>query len=132
MPVSTPQTPPKPAEANPFPEDTSTVPVMPSKGTPALPEGTYGGEGNGANSNRLGLKRDDVDPVRSPDDAAPPAEGVQELESSSSRAGLDKLLPGPDDDDQPQGKKRRLAAKEPEHQETSAEDLQVEGRAVAV
>jgi len=100
-PAQTPQTPQKPADANPFPEDTSTVPVMPSKGTPALPEGTYGGEGNGADSNRLGLKKDDVDPVRSPDDAAPAAEDTQELKSSSSRAGLDKLLPGPDDDDQP-------------------------------
>jgi tetratricopeptide (TPR) repeat protein len=121
-PVSTPQ---KPAEANPFPEDTSTVPVMPSKGTPALPDGTYGGEGEGAAINRLGLKGDDVDPVRSPDDAAPAAEGVRELESSSSRAGLDKLLPAADDDDQPQGKKRKLSVKEPEHVETSKEDLDV-------
>jgi len=126
-PASTPQTPQKPADANPFPEDTSTVPVMPSKGTAALPEGTYGGEGNGADSNRLGLKGDDVDPVRSPDDAAPAAEGVRELESSSSssRAGLDKLLPGPDDDDQPKGKKGKVAGKEPEHVETSKEDLDV-------
>jgi tetratricopeptide (TPR) repeat protein len=124
-PAQTPQTPQKPADANPFPEDTSTVPVMPSKGTPALPEGTYGGEGNGADSNRLGLKKDDVDPVRSPDDAAPAAEDTQELKSSSSRAGLDKLLPGPDDDDQPKGKKGKLGVKEPEHQETSAEDLDV-------
>ena len=124
-PASTPQVPQKPADANPFPEDTSTVPVMPSKGTPALPEGTYGEEGNGADGSRLGLNGDDVDPVRSPDDAVPPAEGVQELKSSSSRAGLDKLLPGADDDDQPQGKKRKLAVKEPEHQETSKEDLDV-------
>jgi hypothetical protein len=109
--------------ANPFPEDTSNFPVMPSKGTPALPEGTYGEE-NGA-SERLALPAADVDPVRSPDDPGPGADKIQELESSSSRAGMDKLLPGTDDDDQPQGKRRKLAVKAPEHRETSAEDIEV-------
>jgi hypothetical protein len=110
--------------ANPFPEDTSGVPVMPSKGTPALPEATYGGESE-AGSGRMAVPGDDLDPVRSPDEQAPGADTVQELESSSSRAGMDKLLPGADDDDQPQGKKRKLAVKAPEHQETSAEDIEV-------
>ena len=110
--------------ANPFPEDTTNVPVMPSKSTPALPEGTYGGE-NGA-SERLALPSSDLDPVRSPDDPAPGSDKIQELESSSSRAGMDKLLPRMDDDDQPQGKKRKLGGKDqPEHQETSAEDIEV-------
>jgi tetratricopeptide (TPR) repeat protein len=121
-----PAAPPKPKEANPFPEDTSNVPVMPSKGTPALPEGTYSGDDNLAGS-RVALPSVDLDPVRSPDDAAPDAGSAQELDSSSSRAGMDKLLPGADDDDQPQGKHRKLATKEPEHQETSKEDLEVGG-----
>jgi len=38
---------------------------------------------------------------------------------------MDKILAGVDDDNQPQGKKRKLAVKEPEHQETSAEDIEV-------
>lgn len=116
-------TPPK-QEANPFPENTSNVPVMPSKGTPALPPGTYGGEG-GADSGRMALPGDDVDPVRSPDDPVPAADTGSQQDSSSSQAGMDKVLQGVDDDNQPQGKKKKVAAKEPEHQETSSEDLQV-------
>lgn len=108
-------------ESNPFPEDTNSIPLMPSKDTPALPEGTY----NGAESGRMAPPGADLDPVRSPDDASPAAGPVQELESSSSRAGVDKLLGATDDGDQPQGKKRKSAAKEPEHQETSAEDIEV-------
>jgi tetratricopeptide (TPR) repeat protein len=111
-------------EANPFPEDTVNVPVMPSKSTPALPEGTYGG-GDGVDSGRLALPGDEMDPVRSPDDAAPVADSSPSRDSSSSSAGIDKVLSGLDDGDQPQGKKRKLAVKEPDHQETSAEDLSV-------
>ena len=120
-----PATPPKPAESNPFPEDTSTVPLMPSKGTPALPEGTYSGEENGTDNRHIALPSDDLDPVRSPDDPVPETDSAEELHSSSSRAGLDKILPEPDDDDQPQGKKRKLTVNAPEHKETSAEDIQV-------
>jgi len=116
----------KPAEANPFPEDTTNVPVMPSTGTPALPDGTYTGENNGAG--RAPLPKEDIDPVRSPDDAAAATnDAPMELTSSDSRAGLDKLLPGPDDDDQPQGKHHKLTVKPPEHVETSKEDIQVGG-----
>jgi len=115
----------KPAESNPFPEDTTNVPVMPSAGTPALPPGTYGGEDNVADSRRVAVAGDDVDPVRSPDDPAPDLDAAPSSDSSSSLSGLDKLLPGPDDDDQPQGKKRKQVVKEPEHKETSSEDIQV-------
>jgi tetratricopeptide (TPR) repeat protein len=107
--------------SNPFPEDTSTVPVMPSKTTPALPEGTY----NGAENAPAQLPGDDLDPVRSPDDPAPEAASGQPEESSSSRAGLDNLMPSPDDE-QP-GKKKKLAVKEPAHQESASEDLEVGG-----
>jgi tetratricopeptide (TPR) repeat protein len=37
---------------------------------------------------------------------------------------MDKLLPGPDDDER-QGKKRKLSVPGPEHKETSAEDVEV-------
>jgi hypothetical protein len=118
-------TPAKPADANAFPEDTTNVPVMPSTGTPALPPGTYGGEDNGAGNEHLRLPGEDVDPVRSPDDPAPSAESASSSDSSSSQTGLDKLLPGPDDDAKQQGKHRKLAVEAPEHKETSAEDIQV-------
>jgi hypothetical protein len=105
--------------ANPFPEDTSTVPVMPSKATPELPEGTF----NGAENAPLPLPGEDHDPVRSPDDPEPAATSGPETDSSSSLAGLDKLLPKPDDE-QP-SKKRKLAVKEPTHQEASSKDIEV-------
>jgi hypothetical protein len=113
----------KPAEANPFPEDTTSVPVMPSSGTPALPEGTYTGDQTRAG--HVPLPKDDLDPVRSPDDAAPANDAPTELTSSDSRAGLDRILPPPDDDDQPQGKHRKLAVQGPEHVETAKEDINV-------
>ncbi len=113
----------KPAEANPFPEDTSNVPVMPSKEAPALPEGTDGGEG--AAASHVPLPSQDLDPVRSPDDASTEPETTPASESSSSLAGMDKLIPGPDDD-QPAGKKHKAAAPPPpQHMETSAEDIEV-------
>ena len=115
-----------PHEANPFPEDTSTVPVLPSKVTPALPDGTYNAVDGGADSGRAALPGEDMDPVRSPDDPAPAAASGQEQESSSSSSlsGLDKILPKPDDD-QPEGKKRKLKVEEPVHQETAASDIDV-------
>ena len=118
-----PQQPSKPADANSFPEDTSNVPVMPSKETPALPEGTYGGEG--ADASRVPLASEDLDPVRSPDGAEPEADRAPAADSSSSQTGMDKLLSGPDDD-QPLGKKHKAAAPPvPQHVETSAEDIEV-------
>ena len=104
---------------NSFPEDTSTVPVLPSKGTPVLPEGTY----NGEDAARVALPGDDLDPVRSPDDPAPSSGSAQDQNSSSSLSGLEKLLPKPDDD-QPDGR-RKLSVKEPTHKEFAATDIDV-------
>jgi tetratricopeptide (TPR) repeat protein len=76
-------------DANPFPEDTNTVPVLPSAnstGTPA-PDWTD-------NGSRVPLPGQDGDPVKSPDDAAP---STDDSGSSSSSAGLDNLLKPPPD-----------------------------------
>lgn len=105
------------SSANPFPEDTSTVPVMPSKAAPDLPEGTY----EGADNAPLPLPGEDLDPVRSPDDPEPAASGAEE--SSSSLAGLEKLLPKPGDD-QP-SKKRKMVVKESTPREASSKDIEV-------
>ena len=94
---------------------------MPSKTTPTLPEGTY----NGAESPAIPLPGDDFDPVRSPDDPAPAAANGQPEESSSSLSGLVNLLPPPDDDQS--SKKRKLAVKEPTHQEAVSKDIEVGG-----
>ncbi len=125
QPGQQPATPAKPPETNAFPEDTTNVPVMPSSGTPALPPGTYSGDDNDvAGSPHLAPPGDDADPVRSPDDASAESDSGSSSDSSSSLTGLDKLLPNPNDT-QPQGKHRKLAAPEPEHTETSAEDIEV-------
>lgn len=109
------------SSANPFPEDTSTVPVMPSTATPALPEGSY----NGADNAPLPLPGDDLDPVHSPDDPAPETASGQPGDSSSSLAGMGNLLPGPDDDKP--DKKKKLVVKEPTHQEAASKDIEVGG-----
>ncbi|MGD0830877.1 MAG: tetratricopeptide repeat protein [Terracidiphilus sp.] len=108
-----------PANSNPFPEDTSSVPVMPTKNTPAAsPDATY----TRAPIAEAPQGGDDLDPVRSPDDPAPTTNST-DAGFSSSLAGLDRLLPRPDDDQS--SKKRKLIVKEPTHQEASSKDIEV-------
>ena len=112
--------------SNPFPEDTSNVPVMPAQGTAPLPAGTdSGSEGLGAP-----LAGDNIDPVRSPDDP-PPTTASGGDQESSSLTGMDRVMMPPDDDssDKPDKKdgKRKLTVKEPTHQEAAAEDINVGG-----
>jgi tetratricopeptide (TPR) repeat protein len=115
--------PPVPASsANPFPEDTSTVPVMPSTITPEQQSIAH----DGAASAPLPLPGDDQDPVRSPDDPTPETASTPDTDSSSSQAGLESLLPKPEDEDQP-GKKKRPTAKEPTHQEAASKDIEIGG-----
>jgi len=109
--------------SNPFPEDINSVPVLPAKPDSGMSGGDSGGSFTGTP-----LPEDDLDPVRSPDDAAPEPSSM-DSGSSSSLAGLDKLLPGPDDDqkvDQKESKKK-LAVKEPSHKEAASKDIDVGG-----
>ena len=117
QPQATPQT-----GANPFPEDTTSVPVMPSNRTAALPEGNDSGSATAG----IPIVGDDSDPVRSPDDPLPATS--QDQESSSNFPGMDKLVPSPDDDqsDKKEGK-RKLAVKEEAHPEAASEDINVGG-----
>jgi TolA-binding protein len=103
---------------NPFPENESSVPVLPSKNTFELPPGTY----EGSESGRINLPSQDIDPVRSPEDQGTAAAG-QDSNSSSSLAGMGNLLPSADDNTQSgkrHGKEQEIV---PEHHETAAEDL---------
>ena len=112
------------SQGNDFPTDTTNVPVMPSKGPAPLPEGTYSGDdGTNVPAPRVPLPAVDQDPARSPDDV-PADANTGDSSSSDSRTGLEKVLAGADDD-QPQGKHRKLKVDVPEHQETSAEDIEV-------
>jgi Tetratricopeptide repeat len=106
--------------ANPFPEDESNVPVMPSRNTPDLPPPSVGGDESG----RAVLPAGDIDPVRSPDDS-----GTAGSNSgfSSSSTGIDSLAPGPNDGEQQRPRRGRKQQDDviPEHHETAAEDENV-------
>lgn len=115
-----PATPAKPADANPFPEDTSKVPVMPSRDTSAMPDTSD----DGSSSVRVPLPSEDLDPIRSPDDAAPDSGSASSSDSSDSQSGMDKLIPDPDDAPR-KGKHGKSDVEEPEHHETPAEDIEV-------
>jgi hypothetical protein len=106
--------------ANPFPEDTSKVPVLPST-TTDVPAGTFGESDDTAAS----LPGDDLDPVRSPDDSGSGSSSVQELESSSDVKAMDSLLPGPGDDETGGKRKKKDDVIEGEPRETPKEDITV-------
>jgi len=105
--------------ANAFPEDTSNVPVMPSKLTPDIPAGDFNGPENAAP-----MPGDDLDPVRSPDEAPAESGSVQELESSSDVKSMDSLLPKPGEEE-PGKKGKKDAALDEGPKETSKEDITV-------
>jgi tetratricopeptide (TPR) repeat protein len=121
QPAQDPSRPQQQNNQNPFPEDTSDVPVVPTGNSANLPPV---GDDAGA---RMPLPPDDADPVRTPEEAGAAAE-EGEKNSSSSLAGMGNLLPGPDDDEadtKPDTHGRRGQKPVPEHHETAAEDENV-------
>jgi hypothetical protein len=106
--------------SNPFPEDTSSVPVLPSASasSSATPPPTFSDEDSG----NIRLPGADNDPVRSPDDPVTDSASAPEDGFSSSLNGIDQLLPPPDS-----GKAKKNREQEPTHQEGAAEDIQVGG-----
>jgi tetratricopeptide (TPR) repeat protein len=106
-------------EANPFPEDMNSVPVLPTTDAPAA----AARDDEAIDYGKVALADANTDPVRSPDEEAPaePSGG-----SSSSSAGIDQLLKAPDE---PEKKGRRgkhgEEAEQPVHHEGPAEDESV-------
>jgi tetratricopeptide (TPR) repeat protein len=97
---------------------------MPSRGTPALPEGAYIGNFN------VGLPNDDADPVKSPDDPVAETSNESQSFSSSKDPGLDKILEKASDEDQQTAKRKarggdKYGEKPAEHKETPSEDIEV-------
>ena len=103
---------------NPFPEDTSDIPIVPS------PSASGNIPGLNSDGSRLPVPVSDVDPVRSPEDASSAAENDQQS-SSSSLAGMSDLLPPADDNTQSGRHRRKDNDEAPEHHETAAEDERV-------
>ncbi|WP_420236331.1 tetratricopeptide repeat protein [Telmatobacter bradus] len=106
---------------NPFPEDTSSIPVF-DTAPPPMTEDEAGSSG-------LTLDVPDGDPVRSPDGDASAGEtpAGDSAGYSSSSAGLDSLLPDPNaPDGSKKGRRDKHGRPElPPHVETAAEDLTV-------
>lgn len=103
-----------PSNANPFPENTTDVPVMPSNTEQPQPDTV----GNGRMD--VPMPGEDIDPARSPEDPAPATSSDQESGFSSSLKGLENVAPAPEPDEPvKKGKKEKT------HQEASAEDLEV-------
>lgn len=117
-----PQKPAAGGNANPFPEDTSSVPVMPNSAA-GLEAATSSSD---VPPMAADLPANDVDPVRSPDDAAPAEDSGPASGFSSSRSGLDSVLPDPNAPDaKNKGRKRGGRPEPPPHQETAKEDITV-------
>ncbi len=108
------------SNANPFPEDTDSVPVMPTRISPDLPPGAD----DESRSGFIPIPDEDGDPMRSPEDAAAAAES-SDGGSSSSLTGLGNLPPPDDDTAHPGKHKGKEEQVVPEHQETAAEDENV-------
>lgn len=107
-----------PADANPFPGDESTVPVLTPKDAPDIPAGN-----GGANGDHAALPAGDADPVASPDDGAPSGDTQSASGFSSSSSGVDGLLGG--SDDEPPTRRGGKQPQPAEHHETAAEDESV-------
>jgi type IV secretory pathway VirB10-like protein len=112
-----------PAEANPFPEDTNDVPVIPKTTTAAPPDAV---PGMGAEAPPV-LPAGDGDPVRSPDDPVGDApSGSSDFSSSSAAVPMDRIAPPPDQETPATARhKGRNQAAEEEHHETAKEDESV-------
>ncbi len=107
-----------PGSANPFPEDTNNVPVVPTSGEPApAPPAAANSESTETTS----LLKEDSDPVHSPDDPPPDASGSDSGFSSSLSGSNDVNIP---DEAKPTGH-RKLNAPDTVHQETAKEDEDV-------
>jgi hypothetical protein len=108
-----------PADANPFPEDTNSVPVVPTSGEPAAapaPPPAANEEGAGTTS----LLKGDTDPVHSPDDSPPDVSGSDSGFSSSLTGANDVNIP-----DEPRPGKHKKGDEPAVHQETAKEDEDV-------
>lgn len=107
----------KPSEANPFPEDSNSVPVISGSGRSGSPA-PASEPAPAADAAPALLPQGDSDPVRSPEDSGAPAAATGDSSSSSSSAGVDDLIAPPPDT---QGGKDAAPASA-NHQEGARED----------
>jgi len=118
-----------PSTANPFPEDTSTVPVLPSNPVAPAPRGNVEQREDDSLVGAVPLPRVDLDPVRSPDDPLPDTTGAQGTGWSSSLTDAQNVLSQTPDEEEKSGKKKKkdkVAEERPlTHKEQAAHDISV-------
>ncbi len=115
------QKPSAPPESNPFPEDTSSVPVIPANSSPAAPPPAF----DAADAGSIHLPRVDSDPVRSPDDPASDTDAGQSDGFSSSQQGIDSMIQPPPDDARRDKKRKGGDIDQPMPHAGAREDLNV-------
>ncbi|MDE3185928.1 MAG: tetratricopeptide repeat protein [Acidobacteriota bacterium] len=115
------QKPGAPQASNPFPEDTSSVPVLPTSSSPAAPAPAF----DAAEDGSIHLPHVDSDPVRSPDDPASDAEAGQSDGFSSSQQGIDNLIQPPPDEGKRDKKRKDGELEEPLPHAGAKEDINV-------
>jgi tetratricopeptide (TPR) repeat protein len=103
-----------PASSNPFPEDTTNVPVVPTTAQPAAPPPASASENT--NSETTSLLKGDSDPARSPDDPVESDTGADGFSSSLAGSG-DVNIP---DEDRPE--KHRRGQPQPAVKQVSAKE----------
>jgi hypothetical protein len=108
-----------PADANPFPEDTNNVPVVPTNGEPAAAPAPPPVEDEGS-AVTTSLLKSDSDPVHSPDDPDPESAGANSGFSSSLSGSADINIP-----DEPKTGKHKKTDEPPIHQVTAKDDESV-------
>lgn len=106
-----------PAESNPFPEDTTSVPVIPTGNAPTPAPASAAPPASPSGPD---------DPVRSPDDPVGNPEAGSDSGFSSSSAGLDKIQPPPDEE-KPRGGKGGTSRNPGPTQDTAKENEDVGG-----
>ena len=106
----------KPANSNPFPEDTSNIPVVPTTAQPAAPPPASAPENT--NSETTSLLKGDSDPARSPDDPVETDTSADGFSSSLAGSGdvniFDEDRPEKQRRGQPQSAVKQVTARENE------------------
>lgn len=116
---------PKPREGNPFPTDTTDVPLMPSREnpTPNLPANAPTTTADQIDETHYALS-DDSDPVASPEGMNSGA-STSSGDSSSNVGSLDSILPPPGEDDSKKKGKKGSDEIEDMPKETAKQDISV-------
>jgi tetratricopeptide (TPR) repeat protein len=103
-------------QGNPFPGDTTNVPVLPNSNSSAVPA-----DATPAPASNFALPAQDSDPARSPDESDSSSPMPPGTESSSSVSDADRFQPKDEEDTHRKGKGKET----PEFHETAAGDIDV-------